>query len=167
MPQQAELQRDFPATVWEIVLSGCLGRCGVKPFFGAAEKRFAKENLRKLGIEDIKNRSYGELSGGQQQRVLLARALCAAKALLLLDEPATGLDPVATNELYHMIMDLNKQENLTVVMVSHDVKAAVNHAKHILHLGNESIFFGTADEYIQSEVGSAFLNSGKCGRCKK
>jgi len=167
LPQQMELQRDFPATVWEIVLSGCLGSCGIKPFFGAAEKRLASENLRKLGIDGLKNSCYRNLSGGQQQRVLLARALCAAKKLLLLDEPAAGLDPVATNEMYHMIMDLNKQEGLTVVMVSHDIKAAVNHAKHILHLGNAEVFFGTTAEYVMSKVGKAFLNSGKCGRCEE
>ncbi len=167
LPQQAEIQRDFPATVWEIVMSGCIGSCGAKPFFGMAEKRLAEENMKKLGIEDLKNSCYRELSGGQQQRVLLARALCAARKLLLLDEPAAGLDPVATNEMYHLIMDLNRQEGLTVVMVSHDIKAAVNHAKHILHLGNGEVFFGTAAEYTQSTVGSAFLNSGKCGRCKE
>lgn len=167
LPQQAEIQRDFPATVWEIVMSGCIGRCGAKPFFGMAEKKLAADNMKKLGIEDLKNSCYRELSGGQQQRVLLARALCAARKLLLLDEPAAGLDPVATNEMYHLIMDLNRQEGLTVVMVSHDIKAAVNHAKHILHLGNGEVFFGTAAEYTQSAVGSAFLNSGKCGRCKE
>lgn len=165
LPQQAELQRDFPASVWEIVLSGCLGRCGKKPFFGKNEKLLAKSNLEKLGISDLAGRCYRELSGGQQQRVLLARALCAARQLLLLDEPAAGLDPMATNEMYHMIMDLNRQENITVVMVSHDIKAAVKHAKHILHLGNGESFFGTPELYAKSAVGSAFLNSDRCGRC--
>jgi len=165
LPQQAEFQWDFPATVWEIVMSGCLGRCGRRPFFGKAERRLASENMEKLGIGNLKKKCYRHLSGGQQQRVLLARALCAAKKLLLLDEPAAGLDPMATNEMYHLIMELNKQEDLTVVMVSHDINAAVNHAKHILHLGDGVSFFGTALEYAQSEIGSRFLNSGKCGRC--
>lgn len=167
LPQQAELQRDFPATVWEIVLSGCLGRCGRKPFFGKNEKALARENLEKLGILELSGRCYRELSGGQQQRVLLARALCAAQQLLLLDEPAAGLDPMATNEMYHMIMDLNRQENLTVVMVSHDIKAAVKHAKHILHLGNGESFFGSAELYAKSPVGNRFLNSDRCGRCEE
>lgn len=166
LPQQAELQRDFPATVWEIVLSGCVGHCGIIPFYSKKEKATANEHLKKLGIEDLKKRCYRELSGGQQQRVLLARALCAARTLLLLDEPAAGLDPKATNEMYHMIMELNKQTNLTVVMVSHDIKAAVSHSKHILHLGNNGTFFGTSAEYSQSDIGKAFLNSDKCGRCK-
>ena len=165
LPQQAELQRDFPATVWEIVLSGCLGSMGMRPWFSNREKALAEENLKKLGVLGLKNKSYRNLSGGQQQRVLLARALCAAKKILLLDEPAAGLDPVATNEMYHLVMELNHHENLTVIMVSHDINAAVRHAKHILHLGNEQSFFGKTEEYISSDVGKAFLGIGKCRRC--
>ncbi len=165
LPQQAELQRDFPATVWEIVLTGCLGRMGMKPWFSKTEKALAEVNLKKLGIYGLKDKSYRNLSGGQQQRVLLARALCAAKKILLLDEPAAGLDPVATNEMYHLVMELNHHENLTVVMVSHDINAAVRHAKHILHLGNGQSFFGNTSNYVSSDVGKAFLGIGKCRRC--
>ncbi len=165
LPQQAELQRDFPATVWEIVLSGCLGGMGIKPWFSKQEKNMAEENLKKLGILGLKDKSYRNLSGGQQQRVLLARALCAAKKILLLDEPAAGLDPMATNEMYHLVMELNHHENLTVIMVSHDINAAVRHAKHILHLGNGQSFFGKAADYVASDVGKAFLGIGKCRRC--
>ncbi len=167
LPQQTEFQRDFPATVWEIILSGCVSRCEGRPFLGRREKAGAFENMKKLGIESLKKSCYRELSGGQQQRVLLARALCSARELLLLDEPAAGLDPMATNELYHLIMELNRRENLTVVMVSHDIQAAVKHAKHILHLGEKSLFFGTASDYAQSQVGQMFLNLGKCGRCEE
>ncbi len=165
LPQQAELQRDFPATVWEIVLSGCLGSMGMRPWFSRTEKALAEENLKKLGIFGLKDKSYRNLSGGQQQRVLLARALCAAKRILLLDEPAAGLDPVATNEMYHLIMELNHHEKLTVIMVSHDINAAVRHAKHILHLGNGQSLFGTTEEYVNSDVGKGFLGIGKCRRC--
>ncbi len=165
LPQQAELQRDFPATVWEIVLSGCLGGMGMRPWFSNREKALAEENLKKLGVYALKDRSYRKLSGGQQQRVLLARALCAAKKILLLDEPAAGLDPMATNEMYHLVMELNHHEGLTVIMVSHDINAAVRHAKHILHLGNGQSFFGTAADYAESKVGKAFLGKGKCRRC--
>ncbi len=165
LPQQAELQRDFPATVWEIVLSGCLGGMGLKPWFSKHEKALAKDNLKKLGIYDLKNKSYRNLSGGQQQRVLLARALCAAKKVLLLDEPAAGLDPVATNEMYHLVMELNHNEDLTVVMVSHDINAAVKHAKHILHLGNGITFYGETGDYAESDIGRSFLGIGKCRRC--
>ncbi|MBR5154902.1 MAG: ABC transporter ATP-binding protein [Clostridia bacterium] len=165
LPQQAELQRDFPATVWEIVLSGCLGSMGMRPWFSKKEKQLAEENLKKLSIFDLKNKSYRTLSGGQQQRVLLARALCAAKKVLLLDEPAAGLDPVATNEMYHLVMELNHHEGLTVVMVSHDINAAVRHAKHILHLGNGLTFYGETGDYVASDIGKAFLGIGKCRRC--
>ncbi len=165
LPQQSLAQRDFPATVWEIVLSGCIEGGSLKFWFSKEHRELARKNLEKLGIWDIRKESYRNLSGGQQQRVLLARALCAAKKLLLLDEPAAGLDPVATNEMYHLVMELNKTENLTVIMVSHDINAAARHAKHILHLGNGLCFFGTAHDYSHSEIGKAFLGIGKCRRC--
>lgn len=165
LPQQAEHQKDFPATVEEIVLSGTLNSYKGRFWHSKVERALMEENIEKLGISDLKKHSYRRLSGGQKQRVLIARALCAAKKLLLLDEPATGLDPVATNEMYHMMMDLNKTENITVIMVSHDINAAARHAKHILHMGNGKVFFGTAEEYRHSEIGKAFLDGGKCRRC--
>ena len=157
LPQQTALQRDFPASVREIVLSGCLNQMRAKPFYGKREKARAVEAMERLQILTLQNRSYHELSGGQQQRVLLARALCATRTLLLLDEPAAGLDPLATQELYRVIDELNKQERITVVMVSHDIRAAVAHASHILHLRTAPVFFGTSEAYRQSEVGCRFL----------
>lgn len=167
LPQQAELQKDFPATVNEIVMSGILGSIKGRFWLSSAERKKSKENMKKLDIDSLSKESYKKLSGGQQQRVLLARALCAAKKLVLLDEPAKGLDPVKTNEMYHLIMDLNKSENITVIMVSHDIHAAVRHAKHILHLGNKEVFFGTCDEYKESHIGQSFLHSDKCRRCEE
>ena len=160
LPQQTVVQRDFPASVWEIVLSGNLSSSGIKPFYSREEKQRAKENIKKMGIEDLTKRCYRELSGGQQQRVLLARALCATKKLLLLDEPVSGLDPKVTNEMYSLINALNKQ-GITVIMISHDINAAVKYATHILHISHD-VFFGTKDEYLNSEKGSAFVN-GKEG----
>ncbi len=160
LPQQTVVQRDFPASVWEIVLSGNLSRTGLKPFYSKADKQRALENLERMGISDLTKRCYRELSGGQQQRVLLARALCATKKLLLLDEPVSGLDPKVTAEMYDLIESLNKQ-GITVIMISHDIGAAVKYATHILHIGSE-VFFGTKEEYLFSDKGSAFLN-GKGG----
>lgn len=157
MPQQTAHQRDFPAGVREIVLSGCLNQMGLRPFYGAQEKERAAWALRTLHIADLQNVSYHALSGGQQQRVLLARALCASRRLLLLDEPAAGLDPLATQELYRVVADLNRHEGITILMVSHDVAAAVDNASHILHLHQTPLFFGTAEAYRQSEVGRLFL----------
>lgn len=151
LPQQTPVQRDFPASVWEIVLSGCQGRMGLKPFYGPAEKELAEKNLTRMGLSDMKNRCYRELSGGQQQRVLLARALCATGKLLLLDEPVAGLDPKVTAELYHLIRDLNQKDGITVMMVSHDLAAALSYADKILHIGGR-IFFGSRDEYLSSEA---------------
>ena len=159
LPQQTLVQRDFPASVREIVLSGCQGRCGLRPFYNAEEKRLAAENMEKMGITALSRRCYRELSGGQQQRVLLARALCATRKLLLLDQPVSGLDPKVTAELYGLIAELNR-EGITIIMISHDIAAAVQYASHVLHIGS-SIFFGSREEYLKSEAGRLFLMEQK------
>ncbi len=148
LPQQTVIQRDFPASVKEIVISGCQGRCGLRPFYNKAEKALAANNMKRLGIENLAKRCYRELSGGQQQRVLLARALCATGKMLLLDEPVSGLDPKVTADMYSLIKNLNK-DGITVIMISHDIRAAVEYASHILHIG-DYVFFGTKEEYINS-----------------
>lgn len=155
LPQQTLVQRDFPASVEEIVLSGCQGRCGFRPFYRKEERKIARENIERMGLKGFEKRCYRELSGGQQQRVLLARALCATQKLLLLDEPVSGLDPHVTTELYAQIYHLNKIDGITVVMISHDVAAALQYATHILHIGKR-MFFGTRDEFLRSEVGKYF-----------
>ena len=154
LPQQTAVQRDFPASVREIVLSGCQSRAGLRPFYNRAEKQLAAENMEKLGIAALSGRCYRDLSGGQQQRVLLARALCATRKLLLLDEPVSGLDPKVTAELYRIIADLNANDGITVIMISHDISAALRYATHILHIGDE-IFFGTRAEYGRVKGGAA------------
>ena len=154
LPQQTTVQRDFPASVREIVISGCQGRCGIRPFYGKAERLLADSAMKKLNIENLAGRCYRELSGGQQQRVLLARALCATRKMLLLDEPVSGLDPKATAEMYRMINDLNRQDNITVLMISHDIGAALKYSSHILHIG-EMLFFGTKEEYLRCSPDSA------------
>lgn len=159
LPQQTEVQRDFPASVKEIVLSGCLNSCGLRPFYSKAQKASAAENMEKLGIAELAGRCYRELSGGQQQRVLLARALCATKKLLILDEPVAGLDPVVTQNLYNIIKDIN-QEGITVIMVSHDMNAAVEYASHILHISHKPLFFGTKEDYAKSDVCRFFTSNG-------
>lgn len=161
LPQQTQAQKDFPASVREIVLSGCQGRCGSRPFYSKEEKRLAEENIKKMGIGSLTKRCYRELSGGQQQRVLLARALCATRKMLLLDEPVSGLDPRVTAEMYGLIETLNREEGITVMMISHDISAALKYASHILHIG-DSVFFGTKADYLQSPQGKVF-DSGKGG----
>lgn len=157
LPQQTVVQKDFPASVREIVRSGCIAKMGMRPFYNAAEKQLAESTMQQLGIEGIAGRCYRDLSGGQQQRVLLARALCATRKMLLLDEPVTGLDPRAQMELYELIARLN-QEGITIIMVSHDVRAAVEYASHILHIGSRrQLFFGTVEDYRSSRVGQSFL----------
>ena len=155
LPQQTLVQRDFPASVREIVLSGCQSRCGLRPFYNKEEKMVAQKAMEKMMIQDLADQCYRELSGGQQQRVLLARALCAAQKILLLDEPVSGLDPRVTAEMYQLIKDLNKKDGITIIMISHDIAAAVKYATHILHIG-EHCFFGTKKQYLQSSLGKAF-----------
>jgi len=155
LPQQTEVQKDFPASVKEIVLSGCQAKCGLRPFYNAEEKKLAKENMEKMAILDLANKSFRDLSGGQKQRVLLARALCATGKLLVLDEPVAGLDPKVTAQMYELIASLNK-EGITIIMVTHDMEAALQYATHILHMGKK-IFFGTREEYLHSDAGKMFL----------
>ena len=157
LPQQTQAQKDFPASVWEVVLSGVLNNDHRCPFYNKKDRAEAEKNMEKLNILDLKKRCYRELSGGQQQRVLLARALCATDSVLILDEPVTGLDPAASMEFYETIKDLNKKENVTIIMVSHDIKNALNYATHILHLEQENDFFGTVEEYKKSNVSNMFL----------
>ncbi len=161
LPQQTVVQRDFPASVYEVVLSGCLNRRGLKPFYTAAERKIAMANLERLSIGDLRKKSYRGLSGGQQQRVLLARALCATERLLLLDEPVTGLDPVVTAEMYGLIRHLN-QEGITILMVSHDINCAVHNASKILHMDTQVLFYGPSAEYRKSELCHRFLGGESC-----
>ena len=159
LPQQNEVQKDFPASVEEIVLSGCQGRLGLRPFYSSADKALARENMCKMGIEHLSKKSFFRISGGQKQRVLLARALCATRKVLLLDEPVSGLDPQGTSEMYELIDSLRK-EGVTILMISHDIDAALSYSSHILHIGAE-VFFGTKEEYLESKAGKKFLRSKK------
>ncbi len=150
LPQQTFVQKDFPASVWEIVLSGCQSRCGCRPFYKKEEKKLAMQNMQKMGIAHLARRCYRELSGGQQQRVLLARALCATQKMLLLDEPVSALDPGAQEEMYTLIEKLHKS-GITVIMISHDIDASLRFATHVLHIGKE-IFYGTKDEFVHKST---------------
>ncbi|MCD8376781.1 MAG: ABC transporter ATP-binding protein [Oscillospiraceae bacterium] len=155
LPQQTVVQRDFPASVREIVRSGCQNRCGLRPFYNKEEKKLAEDNMARMGVSHLAGRCYRELSGGQQQRVLLARALCATGKLLLLDEPVAGLDPKVTEEMYQLIQQLNR-EGVTIIMISHDVRAAARYASHILHIGRPCLF-ASREDYMASETGKFFL----------
>ena len=161
LPQQTQIQREFPASVREVVLSGSLNSMRGRLFYNAEDKAAAAENMERLGIDDIADRCYLELSGGQQQRVLLARAMCATKKLLLLDEPVTGLDPVAANEMYNLIKLVNLCDNTSVIMISHDIHAAVRYATHILHLGRSQLFFGTTAQYRESDLARRFVGGSR------
>lgn len=160
LPQQTIIQKDFPASVYEVVLSGCLNHKKGYPFYTKEQKQIAQENMKKLNIDSIKNESYRELSGGQQQRVLLARALCATRRMLILDEPISGLDPKVTKQMYRVIKEVNTQ-GITIIMVSHDVQFAIQHANKIIHMTNKLEFFGTTEEYKKSKIGQTFLGGGR------
>ena len=161
LPQQTRAQKDFPATVTEVVRSGFISGKGMRFFYTAQEKSRALMNMGKLGVLELKDRCYRELSGGQQQRVLLARALCAAGELLILDEPVTGLDPAAAQDLYRTLEYLNKKEGIAIVMVTHDIQNALQYATAILHAGHGQWFYGTTAEYLASPWGKRFGGEGK------
>ena len=155
LPQQTVVQKDFPASVWEIVLSGNLAKSGLRPFYSKTERSLAKKNMENMEIWDLRKQCYRNLSGGQQQRVLLARALCASSRMLFLDEPVAGLDPIVTAQFYHLLEKINR-DGMTILMVSHDLKMAMQYATHILHIGKEDVFFGTKEEYGNSDVARDF-----------
>ena len=163
LPQQTVTQRDFPASVREIVLSGTAGQRRFRPFYSYEQKKQANEVMAQLGISALASRSYRELSGGQQQRVLLARALCATQKLLLLDEPTAGLDPTATQEFYEFIAALNRK-GTTIIMITHDLEAAIRYASHILHIGYEPKFFGSVNDYLLSATGKIYLHTKGAGK---
>ncbi len=156
LPQQTQVQKDFPSSVFETVLSGCQNKLGFLPFYTAAHRKKALDALRTLKAENLKNACYHELSGGQQQRVLLARAMCATDKLLILDEPTAGLDPKITADFYSVINEINKS-GITVIMVSHDISAVAEYASHILHLTHSGYIFDTVDNYKNSRYGKIYL----------
>lgn len=159
LPQQSKIQSDFPASVFEVVMSGFLNRAKLIPFYKKEQKEKAEQVLKKLNIFDIKNKSFRLLSGGQKQKVLLARGLCAADGILLLDEPLTALDPLATAEFYDILDEL-KKTGTTLIIISHDVQCAVKYADKILHLGRDSYFFGNPEDYKNSNLGKKMLVEG-------
>lgn len=156
LPQQTVVQRDFPASVQEVVISGCLHQKGFGPFYKPSQRTAANAAMEKLNITSLRKKSYRALSGGQQQRVLLARALCATDKLLLLDEPVTGLDPVVTSDLYALLKQLN-QEGVAIVMVSHDINCSIHNARKILHMNTGVLFFGSVEAYRKSALCEKFL----------
>ena len=158
MPQKTQVQRDFPASVGEVVISGCQGAMGLRPFYGREERLKADAAMERLGIIGLKKESYRNLSGGQQQRVLLARSLCGADKMILLDEPTTALDPIATGEFYRLISDLNRKEGITVVMVSHDISGSLKYSNSSIHLGGSEVMFcGSTADYVKSKVAASFI----------
>jgi len=158
LPQTSSIRSDFPASVWEVVLSGCLNNTGKKPFYSSKEKDLAERNMALLGITELKKECYNTLSGGQRQKVLLARALCASSRLLILDEPTTGLDPIATPEFYKTVKRLNKEQNITVIAVTHDINTALCDSNKILHLSHKGHFFGDTSDYIKNTTYFSFTH---------
>ena len=166
LPQSSYTDKNFPASVYEVVMSGRVGKLGLFPFYSQKDKRTVTENMKKLGLLPIKDRYFGELSGGQAQRVLLCRALSAANKLLLLDEPVQCLDPHGAHDMYEAVAELNRTDNIAVMMVSHDICTTLAYATHVLHLGKDVVFFGTVEEYRKSLVGSEFIYAhGGEGHC--
>ena len=160
LPQQTAVQRDFPASAYEIVLSGTLSRGAWSPFYTAKQKKLALDSMARLGVSHLKDRCFRELSGGQRQRILLSRAICATEKLIVLDEPVAALDVDATKEMYAAIESLNK-DGIAVIMVSHDTEEALRRATHVLHVSHRPKFFGTASEYAETDLYRKLTGGGK------
>ena len=152
VPQALQIQQDFPATVNEIIMSGCLKKMKWRPFYTKKERELAYKNMKLLKITSLKNKLISELSGGQQQRVLIARALCATSKVLFLDEPFTALDGYGALKLYGILKKLNKEEHVTIVMISHDIDMALRHANHVIHIDQTIVFDGPKEEYLESNL---------------
>jgi zinc transport system ATP-binding protein len=161
LPQQQEQKKDFPASVWEVVLSGCAGKMGLRPFYSQKEKDDAEKNLHRLDICDLKNKAYSELSGGQQRRVLLARSLCASQKLLVLDEPFAGLDPLISQDVHNLLKKIQAETGITIIMVSHDINAVSRYADKVLHLQNKQLFFGKTLDYMSHSAGETFREAAR------
>ena len=159
LPQQTAMKKDFPASVKEVILSGSLSTSKFSVFYSAEAKKKVKKVMERLGITNLANKTFGNLSGGQKQRVLLARALMATDKILFLDEPIAGLDPIVTAEFYEIIKDLNTKDNLTIIMVSHDLENAMQYSNKILHMDENKYFFGTREEYLESKFARGFLSN--------
>lgn len=159
LPQKSDIEADFPASVSEVILSGFLNRRALLPFYSREQKKKAADIALRLGISDIMHRPFSFLSGGQKQRVLLARALCATSGVLLLDEPLTALDPLASADFFSIIDDL-KEQGYTLIMISHDIHCAIKYADKILHLAENDVFYGTPHDYANSVLGRRMLEEG-------
>ncbi|MDO4526548.1 MAG: metal ABC transporter ATP-binding protein [Candidatus Saccharibacteria bacterium] len=149
MPQETQVDANFPASVFEIVLSGTLNRLGLKPFYTNKEKQIALFNLKFLGIESLKDKNFCDLSGGQRQKVLLARSLSATSKLLILDEPSNNLDSKSKRELYKKIVTLNQKQGITIIMITHDLDHDSLLGNKILSLREDDLFFGSTKEFIR------------------
>lgn len=156
LPQQMPVSPDFPATVREVVTAGCLARSTKGPFLSKDAGKIVFSNMEKLGITPLADRPFRELSGGQRQRVLIARALCAAEKVLILDEPVTGLDPKTTADIYTLLEDLNRC-GMTVITVTHDVKSAIKYGSKILRMNKDNVFFGSLEEYLALPEAQRYL----------
>ena len=141
LPQKSEIQSNFPATIEEVVLSGTISNNVRSIFYKKEDKERAKQVMQTLGIYDIRKKCFADLSGGQQQRVLIARALCATKDIIVLDEPTNGLDPSIAKQIYELLNKLKREENITILMVSHDIERALNYADIVIELINGEITF--------------------------
>jgi zinc transport system ATP-binding protein len=164
LAQQTNIQRDFPASVYEVVISGCLTKRGIKPFYSRKEKDTALNNLKRLEIEQLMHKSYKNLSGGQQQRVLLARALCSTEKILFMDEPINGLDPKVAQDFYALVKGLNEEDGLTVVMTSHDIGEAMKYANKMLHLDTSVVFYGKIEDYLSSDISKRLFGGHSHGK---
>lgn len=149
MPQETKVDSNFPASVYEIVLSGTLNKVGLKPSYSKELKKIADDNLKLLDIYSLKDKCFNELSGGQRQRVLLARSLCSTSKILILDEPSNNLDYNSKKNLYKILQYLNEEKTMTIIMVTHDLDHNNLIGNKILSLQKGNYFYGNTNDFVK------------------
>jgi ABC-type Mn2+/Zn2+ transport system ATPase subunit len=151
VPQREALDPLFPLSSFEVALMGACGRVGAGRFFAAEDKEFAHQCLRDTGAGDLAKRRFSELSGGQKQRVLIARALTAKADFLLLDEPTSGIDAAATQAILELLTRLNAQQQITLLMVNHDLAAVRRTVRELVWIRDGRVHHGSAGELLSRE----------------
>jgi zinc transport system ATP-binding protein len=149
LPQETRPDSNFPATVEEIVLSGCLGHMGWKPFYCHKEKQHIRRSLKILGIESLAKKRFVDLSGGQKQKVLLARSLSATTKMIILDEPSNSLDHKSRKDFYKTLKNLNREQGLTILMITHDLDADDLIGNKVIAIKEGKVTLSETNDYLK------------------
>jgi ABC-type Mn2+/Zn2+ transport system ATPase subunit len=151
VPQRESLDPIYLLSSFEVVLMGVCGRVGAGRFIDRSERDWARQCLKQTGALDLAPKLFSELSGGQKQRVLMARALATKPDLLFLDEPISGIDANASRAIMEVLRELHDQQQLTILMVSHDLNTVRQYAQEVVWLHQGKVLHGPVSELLSRE----------------